>query len=135
MARPLRIEVNGALYHVTSRGGRRANIYEDDKDRGRFLEVLSEAVQLALPCLLLDEQPIRVGEVSLRHAPEGVVADVDGLVAGIDFLPRLAQRIDAEGERAAVGPDELRAVSGGICSACLGVSRIDQTSRNRACRS
>ncbi|AGA31755.1 putative transposase [Thioalkalivibrio nitratireducens DSM 14787] len=44
MARPLRIEFPGALYHVTSRGDRRENIYEDDADRQRFLEILGEVV-------------------------------------------------------------------------------------------
>lgn len=44
MARPLRIEFEGALYHVTSRGDRQEAIYEDDEDRERFLEVLAEAV-------------------------------------------------------------------------------------------
>ena len=33
MARPLRIEYAGALYHVTSRGDRREDIYFDDGDR------------------------------------------------------------------------------------------------------
>ena len=42
MARPLRIEFAGALYHVTSRGDGREDIYLDDDDRQRFLEVLSE---------------------------------------------------------------------------------------------
>ncbi len=40
MARPLRLEFAGALYHVTSRGDRRENIYEDDADRRAFLSVL-----------------------------------------------------------------------------------------------
>lgn len=44
MARPLRIEFSGALYHVTSRGDRREDIFEDDEDRVRFLEVLGEVV-------------------------------------------------------------------------------------------
>ncbi|MFN3843794.1 MAG: REP-associated tyrosine transposase [Rehaibacterium terrae] len=42
MARPLRIEFNGALYHVTSRGDRREAIYEDDADRLRFLALLGQ---------------------------------------------------------------------------------------------
>jgi REP element-mobilizing transposase RayT len=42
MARPLRIEYAGALYHVTSRGDRREDIYLDDADRLMFLEVLAE---------------------------------------------------------------------------------------------
>ena len=33
MARPLRIEYAGAVYHVTSRGDRREAIYLDDDDR------------------------------------------------------------------------------------------------------
>ena len=33
MARPLRLEYAGALYHVTSRGDRREDIYRDDEDR------------------------------------------------------------------------------------------------------
>ena len=42
MARPLRLEFAGALYHVTSRGDRRESIYEDDADRQSFLSVLGE---------------------------------------------------------------------------------------------
>jgi hypothetical protein len=42
MARPLRLEFPGALYHVTSRGNARQDIYLDDEDRRLFLDVLSE---------------------------------------------------------------------------------------------
>ncbi|HET9033214.1 MAG TPA: transposase [Dokdonella sp.] len=44
MARPVRIEFGGALYHVTARGDRRETIFEDDGDRERFLELLGEVV-------------------------------------------------------------------------------------------
>lgn len=44
MARPLRIEYPGALYHVTSRGDRREAIYEDDEDRRNFLRILAEVI-------------------------------------------------------------------------------------------
>src|SRR3989304_4806254 len=44
MARPLRIEFPGALYHVTSRGDRQEAIFEDDQDRTAFLNVLGEVV-------------------------------------------------------------------------------------------
>lgn len=44
MARPLRIEFAGALYHVTSRGDRREPIFDDDEDRRIFLSVLAEVV-------------------------------------------------------------------------------------------
>ena len=42
MARPLRLEFAGALYHITSRGDRREDIYEHDTDRADFLSVLGE---------------------------------------------------------------------------------------------
>jgi len=42
MARPLRIEYAGALYHVTSRGDRREDIYHDDEDRLAWLDVFSQ---------------------------------------------------------------------------------------------
>jgi putative transposase len=41
MARPLRIEFPGALYHVTSRGDGQDDIYRGDTDRHAFLAVLS----------------------------------------------------------------------------------------------
>lgn len=37
MARPLRIEFAGALYHVTSRGDGQEDIYLDDTDREIYL--------------------------------------------------------------------------------------------------
>ena len=45
MARPLRIEYGGALYHATSRGDRQEPIYEDDEDRRAFLTVLGGVVE------------------------------------------------------------------------------------------
>ncbi len=46
MARPLRIEFAGALYHVTSRGNGREDIYLDDEDRELFMLVLDECCEL-----------------------------------------------------------------------------------------
>ncbi len=40
MARPLRIQFPGALYHVTARGNAQENIYADDNDRVAFLKLL-----------------------------------------------------------------------------------------------
>jgi REP element-mobilizing transposase RayT len=42
MSRPLRIELAGGLYHVTSRGDRREAIYRDDQDRADWLVLLGE---------------------------------------------------------------------------------------------
>ena len=44
MARPLRLEFPNALYHITSRGDRREDIYEDDEDRITFLSILGKVV-------------------------------------------------------------------------------------------
>ncbi len=43
MARPLRIEFAGALYHITSRGNERKRIFLIDEDREFFLATLSNA--------------------------------------------------------------------------------------------
>jgi REP element-mobilizing transposase RayT len=40
MARPLRIEFAGALYHITSRGNARGSIYLNDSERHSFLQIL-----------------------------------------------------------------------------------------------
>ncbi len=42
MSRPLRIELAGGLYHVTSRGNRRENIYDNDEDRKEWLTILEK---------------------------------------------------------------------------------------------
>ena len=43
MARPLRIEFPGAVYHVTIRGNERKAIFRDDQDRKMFLDILANA--------------------------------------------------------------------------------------------
>ena len=45
MARTVRIEYSGAIYHVMSRGDRREAIYDDDGDRVMFLKTLGEACE------------------------------------------------------------------------------------------
>lgn len=42
MSRPLRLEFPGALYHVTSRGDRKADVYLDASDRLVWLSILEE---------------------------------------------------------------------------------------------
>jgi putative transposase len=44
MARPLRLEFEGAIYHLTARGNRREAIFLDDGDRERFLELVGKSV-------------------------------------------------------------------------------------------
>lgn len=45
MTRPLRIEFAGALYHVTARGDRLANILRDDTDRFIWIEALANVCE------------------------------------------------------------------------------------------
>ena len=46
MARPLRIEYPEAWYHVTCRGNERQNIFRDDDDRKRFLQMLIQSINI-----------------------------------------------------------------------------------------
>ena len=41
MARPLRIEYPGAVYHITSRGNEKKPVFKDDEDRETFLRILT----------------------------------------------------------------------------------------------
>lgn len=45
MARPLRLEYSGALYHITSRGNERKKIYREEQDFKLFLKVLAQVVE------------------------------------------------------------------------------------------
>ena len=44
MARPLRIEYPGAVYHMTARGNAKNDIFHSDTDRNTFLKILSGVV-------------------------------------------------------------------------------------------
>jgi REP element-mobilizing transposase RayT len=45
MARPMRIEFPGAIYHLTSRGNARMEVFQDDRDRTRFFLILEQAME------------------------------------------------------------------------------------------
>ncbi|OGR45377.1 MAG: hypothetical protein A2X35_03800 [Elusimicrobia bacterium GWA2_61_42] len=45
MSRPLRIEYPGAVYHITTRGNRRAQVFLDEEDRRIFFTILEETVR------------------------------------------------------------------------------------------
>lgn len=46
MARPLRIQYPGAVYHVTCRGNEQRKIFQDDEDRKRFLRILAQSLNI-----------------------------------------------------------------------------------------
>jgi REP element-mobilizing transposase RayT len=43
MARPLRIEFEGAVYHLCARGNERQRVFRTEQDRVRFLELLERS--------------------------------------------------------------------------------------------
>jgi len=45
MARPLRIEYEGALYHLTGRGNERQRIFAERDDYTSFLELVQESLE------------------------------------------------------------------------------------------
>ena len=45
MARPLRVEHEGAVYHILSRGNRAEFIFEEDSDKEYFLQILQKAAE------------------------------------------------------------------------------------------
>jgi len=45
MSRPLRIEFEGAFYHIISRGNEKSVIFRDTKDRKNFLEIIELLVK------------------------------------------------------------------------------------------
>jgi len=70
MARPLRIEYPGAVYHVICRGNNRQAVFRDDTDRKRYLEKLllycqEKKVDLLAYCLLSNHLHLLV------ETPEG----------------------------------------------------------------
>lgn len=79
MPRSLRIEFEGAMYHVMNRGDRREPIFRDDEDRNLFLKTLSEA------CAKTDWQ---VHALCLMHNHFHLVVETPrgNLVAGMKWF-------------------------------------------------
>jgi len=78
MARPLRLEYAGAVYHITSRGNAKQAIFRDDADRETFLGIVGSTVRqfrwvLYAYCLmgnhyhLLVETPVPNLSRGMRH--------------------------------------------------------------------
>lgn len=110
MARPLRIEFPGALYHVMSRGNERRRIVRDDADRQKWIEWLPQTVKT---CGLLGASPFRLprdgggGRLGLRQRqrreprdtphrqrPGGVASDRGSYFRGTPMTPIHCSRPD-----------------------------------------
>jgi REP-associated tyrosine transposase len=75
MARPLRIEIAGAWYHVMNRGQRGTTLFRDDTDRHRFLGLVGELPErfgLEVHAFVLMDNHyhllLRTGEANLSQA-------------------------------------------------------------------
>jgi len=95
MARPLRIEFPGAVYHITSRGNAKQNIFLDDKDYIQFLEVLCSVVKrfnwiLHAYCLMNNHYHL------LIETPEGNLSRGMRQLNGI-YTQQLNRRYDRVG--------------------------------------
>src|ERR1041384_1526022 len=79
MARKLRVEYPGAIYHVMNRGDRREPIFKDDEDRAQFVATLREA------CLKTDWQ-VHAYCLMPNHFHLVVETPRANLVAGMHWL-------------------------------------------------
>lgn len=66
MSRPIRVEFAGAVYHIMARGNERKDIFRDDRDRGRYVDALAQAVEqfglrLHAYCLMPNHYHLIVG--------------------------------------------------------------------------
>lgn len=70
MARPLRVEFEEAIYHLCARGNARQPIFQDDRDRARFIEMLEKSAQrfeVAIFCFVLMDNHFHL--VAQTHRP------------------------------------------------------------------
>lgn len=98
MARPLRLEFAGAVYHLTSRGNARQKVFFTDDDRRLFLDTLAQVVSrygwichayclMANHYHLLVETPKANLSVGMRQL-NGIYTQIDiSLNSASDFVP------------------------------------------------
>jgi putative transposase len=63
MARPIRIEYEGAVYHVTIRGNERKALFKTDADRERFIQALSDSAERRTALI----SAAVTGKIDVRH--------------------------------------------------------------------
>lgn len=93
MARPLRIEYPGALYHITSRGNARQDIYNNDRDKTTFLEVLQSVVER---CNWLCHSYCLMTNHLIVETPEGNLSQGMRQLNGV-YTQKFNQRYDSAG--------------------------------------
>ncbi len=99
MARKLRVEYPGAIYHVMNRGDRREPIFRDDQDRQRFIATLGEAC----------------GKTGWQvHAAQSPIISITFRFLMNDWMPR-----DVRADPAFGRPDQLKFLNLGLVASNL----------------
>jgi putative transposase len=96
MSRPLRIEYEGAWYHVMNRGRRSDRIFEDRNDYLMFIDVLKEAAELwdlriAAYCMMCNHYHV------LIHTPQGNLSRCMRHINGV-YTQRFNRRKGVDGQ-------------------------------------
>jgi putative transposase len=89
MARSLRIQYEGAVYHVSSRGNERKEIFKDELDRKAFLNLLTDSLKtysVILYCYVLMENHFHF----LLETPLANLSEFTGL-GGQIFILEIAE--------------------------------------------
>ena len=71
MARLLRIEYQGSVYHITSRGNERKEVYRDAADRTLFLSLLQQIQAESLNQAFVEEGIRQADPLRSRRIGEG----------------------------------------------------------------
>jgi putative transposase len=90
MARKLRVEYPGAIYHVMNRGDRREPIFRGDADRQRFIATLGEA------CAKTDWQ-VHAYVLMPNHFHLVIETPQANLVAGMKWLLGTSPAVSTDG--------------------------------------
>src|SRR5438093_407185 len=91
MARKLRVQYPGAIYHLMNRGDRREPIFTDDHDRCLFMETLDEACQYRIGVrtnFLHNSQP------TTSHSPFSATSQPSSSSAGFRDAVAISSSID-----------------------------------------
>src|SRR5215467_6727174 len=91
MARRARVEYPGALYHVITRGNQHQRIFRDDRDRRKYLEILSnlkKQYSFRIPAYVLMHNHVHLllesGEFRFHESCSGWAAPIRSTsIAGI----------------------------------------------------
>jgi hypothetical protein len=115
MARPLRVQYPGAVYHVMARGHERANLFRDDTDREKFVALLAatareEGWDIHAYCLMGNHYHLLV-ETPLGELSHGMHFDQRPLLAVVQLAHKRRGHF-LEGRFKAVARAEAEAPAG-----------------------